>query len=359
LSAVRELTRVAVQETEREWLDAARGKSVRQLEELVAGKRFGDTPAAPSDPSLRRHVLRFEVEGETLALFRRAVAELRQRLGSAPIGARASEWLSDDAVLLEMARLVLGGPHDEGRASYQVAMNICGQCGGGNVDGGGEPIAVGPEVVAMAHCDGQHIGEVGGVGVEPANDAVPQALPAQPDHDEAQHIGGAARTRAHVGARATQTIPPAVRRAVMRRDGGRCRVPGCRNATFVDVHHIDLRSEGGGHRVDNLLTVCGAHHRALHRGTLSVERDQAQAICFRHADGTSYGEVSEARELAVLTKVFGALRRLGFREVDIRRVLAELRGSPNWGGAGAEAWIRAALQRLTRPAPAIRGQVRG
>src|SRR5688572_4706734 len=60
-SAVRELTRVAVQETEREWLDAARGKSVRQLEELVAGKRSGDTPGMPADPSLQRHVLRFEV----------------------------------------------------------------------------------------------------------------------------------------------------------------------------------------------------------------------------------------------------------------------------------------------------------
>src|SRR6187431_1435674 len=37
-SAVRELTRVAVPKTERAWLDIARGKSVRQLEELVAGK---------------------------------------------------------------------------------------------------------------------------------------------------------------------------------------------------------------------------------------------------------------------------------------------------------------------------------
>src|SRR6185295_14217765 len=44
-SAVRELTRVAVAETEREWLELAAGKSLRQLEELVAGKRPGDAPA--------------------------------------------------------------------------------------------------------------------------------------------------------------------------------------------------------------------------------------------------------------------------------------------------------------------------
>ena len=35
---MRELTRVAVADTEREWLELAQGKTVRQLEELVAGK---------------------------------------------------------------------------------------------------------------------------------------------------------------------------------------------------------------------------------------------------------------------------------------------------------------------------------
>ena len=50
-SAARELTRVAVADTEREWMEAARGKSVRQLEDLVAGKRPGDDPSGPHQPS--------------------------------------------------------------------------------------------------------------------------------------------------------------------------------------------------------------------------------------------------------------------------------------------------------------------
>src|SRR6187399_778574 len=62
-SAARELTRVAAPETEQEWLEVAQGKSVRQLEELVAGKS-PDTPSSPSQPSERRHVLRFEVAPE-------------------------------------------------------------------------------------------------------------------------------------------------------------------------------------------------------------------------------------------------------------------------------------------------------
>jgi hypothetical protein len=107
-SAVRELTRVAEPENEREWLIFAKGKTVRQLEQLIAGKRRGDAPDSPPDLAARRHVLRFEVQAETFALFRDALNELRQCADTA---------LDDDAALLEMARHVLGGPHDEGRAS--------------------------------------------------------------------------------------------------------------------------------------------------------------------------------------------------------------------------------------------------
>lgn len=73
-SAVRELTRVAVGETEHEWLEVARGKSLRQLEELVTGKHLGDDPASPPDASAQRHILRFEVAAETFALFREALS---------------------------------------------------------------------------------------------------------------------------------------------------------------------------------------------------------------------------------------------------------------------------------------------
>jgi len=117
-SAVRELTRVAVAETEREWLEVARGKTVHQLEALVAGRISGDRPSAPARPDARRHVLRFEVTPETLCLFREAMSKLR-RSSRAP--------LDDDSALMLLARHVLAGPSDEGRASYQIALSICPQ----------------------------------------------------------------------------------------------------------------------------------------------------------------------------------------------------------------------------------------
>ncbi len=49
-SAVRELTRVAVGETERDWLAAARSRTVREVERLVSGHRPGDTPTDPVRP---------------------------------------------------------------------------------------------------------------------------------------------------------------------------------------------------------------------------------------------------------------------------------------------------------------------
>src|SRR3954447_24740854 len=147
-SAARELTRVAVAETEREWLDVARGKTVHQLEALVAGKSPGDKPSSESQPESRRHVLRFEVAPETLALFREAMNKLR----------RSGTPLDDDSALMLMARHVLGGPGDEGRASYQIALSVCPECGRGSQQANGELVPVDAEVVAMADCDGQHLG---------------------------------------------------------------------------------------------------------------------------------------------------------------------------------------------------------
>src|SRR5438105_4397995 len=45
-SAARELTRVAVAETEDDWLNVACGKTVHQVEALVASKRPGDRPSS-------------------------------------------------------------------------------------------------------------------------------------------------------------------------------------------------------------------------------------------------------------------------------------------------------------------------
>jgi hypothetical protein len=338
-SALRELTRVASADTERQWLEFSRGKTVRQLEEVVAGATPGEGPDSVRAPIARRHVLRFEVAPETFALFREASAHLRRH------GDRAFD---DDAILLAMARTVLGGPTDEGRSSYQMSLSVCSECGRAEQRANGALVAVGPEIISMASCDAQHIGNV----TAPAND--------NPNHpptvvaDIAPDIDSRRRTapvRARTGTRAKQTIPPAVRRAVLERDHHRCCVPGCKSSTFLDIHHIQPRSEGGTNEPANLRCFCGAHHRAVHRGLLIIQRSPT-GLRFFHADGRPYGEVGATAPVDGHAKVASALRNLGFREVDVRAVLAELREEQRAAtAAGAPVWsteqlLREALVRL-------------
>ncbi|MEO8180856.1 MAG: hypothetical protein ABI895_18645 [Deltaproteobacteria bacterium] len=358
-SAVRELTRVALSETEHEWLELARGKTLRQLEQVLAGKHSGDAPASPPDLSAQRHVLRFDVAAETFALFRDALNELRRRTAAA---------LDDDSALLELARCVLGGPRAEGRASYQVVLNVCPDCGNGRQQAKGGLVPVGPDVIRMAQCDAQHISLSADPSPAPANDLEPddrqdehQDPPdgAEPSpHDAHVSASKSSQTRrpeagGHGHPRARQTIPPALRRAVLLRDQHRCQVPGCNNVSWLDVHHIELRSEGGRHALENLICVCGSHHRAAHRGNITIDRSAGGALRVRHADGSQYGHSVKPQALELRVKVFSALRNLGFREAQVRAALEQLQREPVLAQASFDRLLREALARL-RPAGARR-----
>jgi hypothetical protein len=101
-------------------------------------------------------------------------------------------------------------------------------------------------------------------------------------------------------------------------------VPGCRHATFVDVHHLELRSEGGQNTLENLVTLCAAHHRALHRGALFAEGTPEHDLTFRHADGTVYGAPPAAGRVELRAKAHPALTQLGYRESETKQALARL-----------------------------------
>jgi len=291
-SVVRELTRVAEPETEQEWVDWARGKTTRQVERAVAARRPGDGPRDPGDPSRLTHRLAFEVRAETMALFRDLQATVRGELGGE---------VDDDTLLYEIARRALGGPTDAGRSSYQVALTRCEECGQANIEAAGQSHPVDLTVVEMAACDSQQLGPVGGV---------PQHGSEADDHAESPHMGA-------IGApapkrRATQTIPPAVRRAVMRRDRQRCAVPGCSNHRFLDVHHLDPLAEGGRHDPERMAVLCGSHHRAVHAGSLRIDGNATAGFTFRHADGTPYGAGLHPATVDLAEQAYATLRHLGF-----------------------------------------------
>jgi hypothetical protein len=249
-SAVRELTRVATPATEAAWIAAATGKNLRQIEELVADHRSGDRPDDPPDPAARTHVVRFALSAETFALLRQARTVLDDEHGTN---------LREDAFIAALCNSVLGGvPQVEptGRAKFQIAMTVCERCQQGWQEGAGAQIAIAPAAVERALCDAQRIGSIDGTEPE----------------------------------RAYQDIPPSVARLVWRRDGGRCRVPGCRSSRGLELHHLIRRADGGSHDASNVVLACSACHQAHHDGRLTISGTADRIEVRRpgaHVDGTN------------------------------------------------------------------------
>ncbi len=84
--------------------------------------------------------------------------------------------------------------------------------------------------------------------------------------------------------RRTRSIPPAIRRALDRRDGD-CRFPGCTARHHVDAHHIRHWADGGETRLDNLLLLCRHHHRLVHEDGYSLVMDESCKPVFTAPNG--------------------------------------------------------------------------
>jgi 5-methylcytosine-specific restriction endonuclease McrA len=218
------------------------------------------------------------------------------------INEQSGEKLDDDSALLLLARAALSastGVEDAeslGRSSYQVVVFECHECKRAVQPAGADQVKIAAATMSAARCDAQQI--------------------------DLTH-GAAARDEGAAPPRATQSVPPAIRRQVLLRDQKTCQVPGCRNTLALDVHHIQPRSEGGTHGASNLLGLCSVHHRAVHQGELHVSGSAPAHLSFQHADGTPYGGPVSAPRADVCKKVFDGLCWLGFKSNEARRALDE------------------------------------
>jgi hypothetical protein len=229
-SAVRELTRVATRKTDAAWVKACRGKVVSEIQEMVAEREPGDPPEAKPKALVRRRRFCADLLPDVDALVRQARQVLEAEHG---------EKLDNDELIRALAARVLepaaAGDKPQ-RPRHQIAVTVCRACKQGWQRGAGREIPISAIDVEVALCDAQHAGSL---------DGAPGKL--------------------------TQNIPAATRRFVWQRDHGRCRIPGCRAACFIDVHHLVPRELGGTHDVSNLALLCAGHHRALHAGLIVIE----------------------------------------------------------------------------------------
>lgn len=94
--------------------------------------------------------------------------------------------------------------------------------------------------------------------------------------------------------RKTRTIPPAIRRALRRRDKG-CRFPGCTCSRFVDAHHVRHWADGGETGMNNLLLLCRRHHRMVHEEGFAVHARADGQFYFTGPAGDRLPEAGDTR----------------------------------------------------------------
>jgi len=295
-SAVRELSRVAVPDTEAAWLEAASGKSLREIEAMVSGHRPGDLPADPTEPHLHRRTITLEVSPETydiwrklhalaaeehgqrlsddeliLSLYRRAYSEGAASHSTDPAGAAshstdpasaASHSTGPASAASHSTGPASAASHSTGAASspaYKIALKQCPDCQRAWQYSGGRDLEVDPAVLECAACDAVHLGSL--------DTAVPE--------------------------RATTTVTPRKREQVLARDGHRCTVPGCRRIVGLDLHHIEYQSRGGDHSLSNLTSTCDLHHRAVHFGKLVIRGTAPDRLTFEFRKPRDHRNVTD------------------------------------------------------------------
>jgi len=316
-SAARELTRVMTRETEAQWLARARGKNLRDIEELVAGHEKGAGPDDPKDPALMTRPMTFKLDARLDALLQQARAVLEDERG---------EHLDEAALLEAMCLRVLSASSasdsDQGKAKlkpqHQIVIRRCDDCRRAWQQGRGKLVPIAQRDIARAECDAEIVDEA--------------AI-------EAAQAAGARRPKP------TTTIPTKTRDLVMARDNGRCRFPGCRATRNLDVHHIEPRAHGGGHDTWNLLVLCSGHHQLLHDEIVTIRGRAPDALVFTR-DGRQLVDARAPGEL----RACAIVRDAGPANRDAHAT------GPDAHATGPDAQLRGRDARAAGPDAQLRGR---
>jgi len=87
--------------------------------------------------------------------------------------------------------------------------------------------------------------------------------------------------------RAGRGVPPWLARRVRHRDQG-CRFPGCERTRWVYLHHLVHWADGGPTNLDNLVSLCGHHHRLIHEGGWTLAGHPDRRLTFLRPGGTPF-----------------------------------------------------------------------
>jgi hypothetical protein len=243
-SQVRAITRVADAAGEEAILQTARYATAAQLERILAGvHRAGAGPRVDVDARRQANlffdedgmlVVRARLSPEEGATLLRALDEARRELWEQGPADRPAEQARADAFAL-IADKALGSKARSGGDRQMVVVHVD------------------QEVLRSADVSGESR-LADGAGV-PAETSRRLACDSSVIED---------------GGRRARTIRAALRRALERRDQGRCRFPGC-SCRIVDAHHVEHWANGGATELGNLVCLCRTCHRRVHEGGYRME----------------------------------------------------------------------------------------
>ena len=288
---VRELTRVAMPETEERLLAVGRTGTAEHVERIVRGWRRMDRKAEAQEAA-RHHTAR------ALHVYQDEDGTVRVRGRLAPeVGALVLKALEAARESLYQRRRKEAPDADPPTMEQQQAdaMALLAETA---LHQGIDPGAPGERYQVVVHVDaavlvdteqtGQSVLE-GGLRV-PAGTS--QRLACDATRVVMRHDGEGRVIE--VGAR-TRTIPPAIRRALQHRDNG-CRFPGC-GVRFGQGHNIRHWARGGPTTLSNLTMLCRRHHRAVHEEGYQIERQPDGELQFRRPNGWIIPEVPRSPDL--------------------------------------------------------------
>ena len=339
-SKVRAITRIVTQENEETLLAYALDGSTSQLERII--RSYRRLAPAEQEQTTRQHegrYLSYHYDDDNMLVLR---GRLPPEVGALLVKAlaKASEGDDEDSepsqrmcdALGEVAGAALhrGLAARAGKArssAHQVMVHVDeaalrddreqGRC---EVEGG---IAVSAETLRRIACDAP----------------VLEVHDGACDH-EGQGCGHEEQgCKLHLGRSRRRASAP-LERAVRMRDRGVCQFPGCESRGYLHLHHVKHWAHGGPTDLDNLTLLCKFHHRAVHEGGYSVDRDQQGELRFYAPAGFQLQQQPEAVMLED-----HPVEALAAEHEAMALAIATENGRPGWDGitpvdyAGAVGWL--------------------
>jgi len=271
-SKVRAMTRVATAENECTLLTLAENSTAAQLERICRGVRAAtEEPGSEEDDSDSRWVslitrddgtarLCAQLSTDEAALVMKAIEAARDEARTEQDESSELPQPNRADGLVRVADAFLSGdrPHRTGGDRTQLLLHLAAsKLAEGELDASLEDgTRVSAEVLRRLSCD---------CGLVPI---------AVDDRGQPLSVG-----------RKTRSIPPAIRRALIARDGC-CQFPGCENRRWLDAHHVEHWIHGGQTAVENLVLLCSFHHRLLHEGGFKIAVAADGTRKWKRPDGT-------------------------------------------------------------------------